>query len=64
MWTKRGQLRDYGAAGNPHANAAINARGRPVILSWALSRIVDSVGKHMDFQYEQRDVECRAPNNL
>ncbi|MBJ7310405.1 FG-GAP-like repeat-containing protein [Rugamonas sp. CCM 8940] len=56
VWTKSGQLYEYGAAGDPRANAAINARGRPVIVSWAVSRIFDSVGNHMDFQYEQRDV--------
>ncbi|PHV04675.1 hypothetical protein CSQ96_24605 [Janthinobacterium sp. BJB412] len=56
VWTKSGQLYEYGAAGDPRANASINAGGRPLIVSWAVSRIFDSVGNHMDFQYEQRDV--------
>lgn len=54
VWTKAGQLFEYGAAGDARANASITANNKVVV--WAVSRIFDSVGNHMDFQYEQRDV--------
>ncbi|MQA41680.1 FG-GAP-like repeat-containing protein [Rugamonas aquatica] len=54
VWTKAGQLYEYGAAGDARANAAITVNNK--VVAWAVSRIFDSVGNHMDFQYEQRDV--------
>ncbi|MYM28512.1 hypothetical protein GTP58_09275 [Duganella sp. CY15W] len=54
VWTKAGQLFEYGAAGDARANASITANNK--VVTWAVSRIFDSAGNHMDFQYEQRDV--------
>ncbi|MCU6498288.1 FG-GAP-like repeat-containing protein [Rugamonas sp. A1-17] len=54
VWTKAGQLYEYGGAGDARANAAITVNNK--VVAWAVSRIFDAVGNHMDFQYEQRDV--------
>jgi hypothetical protein len=68
VWTKSGQIYEYGVNGNTSANANIvanapvdadgnySATTRPVVTAWPVSRIADTVGNYMDFQYEQRDV--------
>lgn len=61
VWTKAGQLYEYGTAGDARANAAITVNNK--VVAWAVSRIFDAVGNHMDFQYEQRDVAWGTPLN-
>lgn len=68
VWTKSGQIYEYGVNGNTSANANIVANApvdadgnysatiRQVVTAWPVSRIADTVGNYMDFQYEQRDV--------
>jgi Salmonella virulence plasmid 65kDa B protein/FG-GAP-like repeat len=56
VWTKSGQVYEYGNSGNASANAAINAQGKTVIAAWPVSRIGDTLGNYIDFQYQQRDV--------
>ncbi|TDK59546.1 FG-GAP-like repeat-containing protein [Sapientia aquatica] len=56
VWTKSGQIYEYGINNNTSANAQINAAGSTVISAWPVSRISDTVGNYIDFQYSQRDV--------
>ncbi|MBB5370209.1 MULTISPECIES: FG-GAP-like repeat-containing protein [unclassified Janthinobacterium] len=68
VWTKSGQIYEYGVNGNASANANITADApvdangnsslttRPVVTVWPVSRIADTVGNYMDFQYEQRNM--------
>ncbi len=56
VWTKGGQIYEYGNNANASANAAIVPFGKTVVVAWAVSRIADTVGNFIDFQYEQRDV--------
>ena len=56
VWTKSGQVFEYGNNANATANAAIVPYGKSVVVAWAVSRIADTVGNFIDFQYEQRDV--------
>lgn len=56
VWTKSGQIYEYGVNSNTTANAQITAQGKNVIVAWPVSRIADTLGNYMDFQYEQRDV--------
>jgi len=58
VWTKSGQVYEYGAGPSADANtkALITPGGSTVALAWAVSRISDTVGNHVDFKYEQRDV--------
>jgi hypothetical protein len=57
VWTKAGQIYDYGANPNinPGANALIAAPGKPP-MAWAAARISDTLGNYIDFKYEQRDI--------
>lgn len=57
VWTKAGQIYDYGAnpGVNPGANALISAPGKAP-MAWAAARISDTLGNFIDFKYEQRDV--------
>lgn len=52
VWTKSGQIHEYGNAGN----AAINVTGKAMVTAWAVNRISDTVGNYIDFKYIQRDV--------
>lgn len=68
VWTKSGQIYEYGVNSNTTANANIvanaqvdadgnySAATRPVTTAWPVSRIADTVGNYIDFQYEQRDI--------
>jgi hypothetical protein len=56
VWTKSGQIYEYGNNANSTANAAIAITGKTAISAWAVSRISDTLGNYMDFQYEQRDM--------
>ena len=55
VWTKSGQVYEYGT--NPAGNhkASIYAQGTSAVALWAVSRISDAVGNYIDFQYYQRD---------
>jgi hypothetical protein len=55
VWTKSGQIYEYGVNSNTTANAQITAQGKNVVVAWPVSRISDTVGNYIDFQYEQRD---------
>lgn len=55
VWTKSGQIYEYGTNPNTNANALVNAQGKTVVAVWAVSRIGDSLGNSIDFKYEQRD---------
>lgn len=58
VWTKAGQVYEYGASpsadGNTHA--LVNAQGKTVASVWAVSRITDALGNYIDFKYDQRQV--------
>ncbi|PMQ17131.1 FG-GAP-like repeat-containing protein [Janthinobacterium sp. AD80] len=53
VWTKSGQIYEYG---DMAGNAAINVINKGTITAWAVSRISDTLGNYIDFRYEQRDV--------
>ena len=59
VWTKSGQIYEYGNNANSTASAAITIpAGDPkagVVTAWAASRISDGQGNYIDFQYLQRD---------
>ena len=58
VWTKSGQVYEYGAS--PSADANTNAVSTPyqktVAAVWAVSRVSDTLGNFIDFKYEQRNV--------
>jgi hypothetical protein len=56
VWTKNGQVFEYGNHQNTSANAAIVPVGQAVVATWLVSRISDLRGNFIDFQYEQREV--------
>jgi len=58
VWTKSGQVNEYGATPVADANtqALIAAQGKTVAMAWAVARISDTLGNFIDFKYEQRDV--------
>lgn len=56
VWTKSGQIYEYGNNSNATANAAITVQGKSVVAVWAVSRVSDTLGNYIDFQYDQRDV--------
>lgn len=58
VWTKAGQIYEYGASPSADANtkALITAQGKTVAMAWAVARISDTLGNRIDFKYEQRDV--------
>jgi hypothetical protein len=55
VWTKSGQIYEYGVNANTTSNALITASGKQVAVAWPVSRISDTVGNYIDFQYEQID---------
>lgn len=62
VWTKSGQVYDYGAtpSGNTRGNALVRAKSAAgtdtVAVAWATNRISDTLGNYIDFFYAQRDV--------
>lgn len=56
VWTKAGQVYEYGVNANTTANAQVTVQGKATVTVWAVSRISDTVGNYIDFQYNQRDV--------
>lgn len=62
VWTKSGQIYEYGVNSNTTANAQITAQGKNLVVAWPVSRISDTVGNYIDFQYEQRDVTWGSAN--
>ena len=63
VWTKSGQIYEYGDHSNGTAKSAITITGKTVnsvtitaISAWAVSRISDTLGNYIDFQYTQSDV--------
>jgi Salmonella virulence plasmid 65kDa B protein len=54
VWTKSGQIYEYGRAPNGAPNALITAQGIAHAAVWAVSRISDTLGNYMDFSYEFR----------
>ena len=58
VWTKAGQIYDYGASPVADANtkALITPYGKTVAMAWAAARISDTLGNFIDFKYEQRDI--------
>jgi hypothetical protein len=55
VWTKSGQVYEYGVNSNGTANAQITVQGKSAVAAWPVSRISDTVGNYIDFQYAQRD---------
>lgn len=57
VWTKSGQIYEYGASpgADLNTNALIAAQGKSVAMVWAVSRISDTLGNYIDFKYIQRD---------
>jgi hypothetical protein len=62
VWTKSGQIYEYGNNANSTANAVVLAQGKTVAAVWAASRISDTLGNYIDFQYEQRDTAWGSTN--
>jgi hypothetical protein len=58
VWTKAGQIYEYGAgpAADANSNALITPYGGFVAAAWAVSRIADTVGNFIDFKYAYRDI--------
>jgi hypothetical protein len=58
VWTKSGQVYEYGASPSADGNtkALITAQGKTVAMAWAVARISDTLGNHIDFKYSQNDV--------
>jgi Salmonella virulence plasmid 65kDa B protein/Insecticide toxin TcdB middle/N-terminal region len=63
VWTKSGQLYEYGkppsAEGNGSliiAGGAASATTKPV-MAWALARATDTLGNYMDFKYQSRGAQ-------
>jgi Salmonella virulence plasmid 65kDa B protein/FG-GAP-like repeat/Insecticide toxin TcdB middle/N-terminal region len=58
VWTKAGQVYEYGATLTADANtkAAVAAQGKNVIMVWAVARISDVTNNYIDFKYDVRDV--------
>jgi hypothetical protein len=64
VWTKSGQIYEYGVNSNATSNALITAGQKTLVVAWAASRISDTVGNYIDFQYQQRDVAWGSLPNL
>lgn len=56
VWTKSGQIYEYGTNPNSNASAQVFAQGTTVVAVWAVSRISDVLGNYIDFKYQQGDV--------
>ena len=58
VWTKAGQIYEYGDGPSKDANtkALISVQGKSVAMVWAVARISDVSGNFIDYKYEQRNV--------
>ena len=56
VWTRNGQILEYGVNNNATANAQINVAGSGIVAAWPVSRVNDKSGNYIDFQYTQRGV--------
>lgn len=56
VWTKAGQVLEFGTSPGPNTNAQVTAGTGPIVTVWALSRISDVAGNVIDFKYDQRMV--------
>jgi hypothetical protein len=57
VWTKDGQILEYGNFQDVSAGATVTPVGKTVATSWLLSRVSDLRGNYVDFRYEQRNVD-------
>ena len=57
VWTKSGQIYEYGASpgADANTNALVAAQGKSIPMAWAVSRISDTLSNYIDFKYIQRD---------
>lgn len=57
IWTKSGQIYEFGAGPSADANTAalITVQGKTTPMVWAIGRVSDLRGNYIDFKYEQRD---------
>jgi hypothetical protein len=57
VWTKSGQIIEYGDSPSKDSNTNsvvyANAPGQTAAMLWAVTRISDVVGNHVDYKYEQ-----------
>lgn len=58
VWTKTGELLEYGNAPGSDANtkALVLFQGKTIAMLWAVARISNNAGTSINFKYEQRDV--------
>ena len=56
VWTKGGQVLEFGTNPGGDANAQVLASGKTAVAVWAVSRISDAAGNFIDFKYDQRSV--------
>lgn len=50
VWTKAGLIIEFGNAGN-NSGASVEAQGRSEVANWAVSKISDTKGNYMTFEY-------------
>lgn len=56
VWTKAGQIYDYGDPGNGAPSALITAQGKSVVVAWPVAAIREAAtANRIDFRYEVRD---------
>lgn len=56
VWTKAGQIYDYGDPGNGALNALVTAQGKSVVVAWPVAAIREAAtANRIDFRYEVRD---------
>lgn len=56
VWTKAGQIYEYGQSpSSSSTTAALIAAPGKAPMAWAVARISDTLGNYIDFKYEQRD---------
>ena len=66
VWTKSGQIYEYGAgpSADANTNALVAAQGQSAAMVWAVSRISDTLGSYIDFKYIQRDTAWGSSPSL
>ena len=64
VWTKAGQIIEYGASPSADANtkALVAFSTSTAGVVWATARMSDVIGNHIDYKYEQRDVAWGSGN--
>ncbi len=56
VWTKAGQVFDYGASpGAVGTSALVKAQGRTTAMVWAVSRLSDASGNRIDYKYDRTE---------